>query len=94
MPDELIVEPGTLLAAWPDLMDPSFMHSVVAMCQHSADGACGVVVNRVTELTIGDLLPDHPLLGGLAFPVHLGGTDLCGIPSSNRSRCMPSHWSK
>lgn len=73
MPDDLLVEPGTLLAAWPDLMDPNFMHSVVAMCQHSSDGAYGMVVNRVTELSIGDLLPDHPMLGGLAFPVHLGG---------------------
>jgi putative transcriptional regulator len=73
MADDLLVEPGTLLAAWPDLMDPNFMHSVVAICQHSEEGAYGVVVNRLTELEIGDLLPGHHLLGGLAFPVYLGG---------------------
>ncbi len=73
MSDELLVGPGTLLAAWPDLMDPNFMHSVVAICQHSEEGAYGVVVNRATELTIRDLLPDHPVLGRLDHPVHLGG---------------------
>ena len=73
MSDELLVESGTLLAAWPDLMDPNFMHSVVAMCQHTEDGAYGIVVNRSTELTVRDLLTDHPVLGTLDFPVYLGG---------------------
>jgi putative transcriptional regulator len=69
----LRVEAGTLLAAFPDMLDPNFMHSVVLMCQHDAQGAHGVVVNRRTELTAGELFPDHPTLGGSAFPVHLGG---------------------
>ena len=73
MSDELLVGPGTLLAAWPDLMDPNFMHSVVVICQHSAEGAYGVVVNRGTELQVHDLLPDHPVLGDLDYPVFLGG---------------------
>ncbi|MEW6073860.1 MAG: YqgE/AlgH family protein [Planctomycetota bacterium] len=73
MTDELLVGAGTLLAAWPDLLDPNFMHSVVAICQHSTEGAYGVVVNRATKLKIRDLLSDHPVLGGLDFPVHLGG---------------------
>ena len=67
------VEPGTLLAAWPDLMDPNFMHSVVLLCQHDSDGAYGLVTNRQTELVVGDLLSEHPLLGSSDFPVHLGG---------------------
>ena len=70
---ELSVAPGTLLAAWPDLRDPNFMHSVVLMCQHGESGAYGLVVNRPTELTVADLFPEHALLGELAFPVHLGG---------------------
>lgn len=70
---QLFVEPGTLLAAWPDLMDPNFMHSVLLMCQHSAEGAYGLVINRPLEIGIGELLPEHPALAGSEFPVHLGG---------------------
>jgi len=73
MSDELLVVPGTLLAAWPDMLDPNFMHGVVVMCQHSEEGAYGLVVNRETTLSVSDLLPEHPLLGSSDFPVHLGG---------------------
>jgi putative transcriptional regulator len=73
MARDLRVDPGTLLAAWPDLLDPNFMHGVVLICQHSEQGAYGLVVNRPTEFELSDLLPDHPLLGSSSFPVHLGG---------------------
>jgi putative transcriptional regulator len=65
--------PGSLLAASPDLLDPNFMHAVVLMCQHADEGAYGLVVNRPAEVTIDTLLPDHPVLGGVPFPVHAGG---------------------
>ena len=70
---ELRVETGTLLAAWPDLQDPNFMHSVLLMCQHSDEGAHGFVVNRPANLVLGTLMPEHPILGASDFPVHLGG---------------------
>ncbi len=70
---ELLAQPGTLLAAWPDLRDPNFRHAVLLMCQHSDAGAFGLVVNRATSMTVKDLLPDHPLLKQSAFRVHLGG---------------------
>lgn len=76
MTEELKVVPGTMLASWPDLVDPNFMHSVVLMCQHSDEGAYGLVVNRPTGVTLADLFPDHPAAdpeAGAAFPVHLGG---------------------
>jgi putative transcriptional regulator len=73
MAGELRVEAGTLLAAFPDMLDPNFMHSVVLICQHSDQGAYGVVTNRATELVIRKLLPDHPVLGQSDFPVFLGG---------------------
>jgi len=69
----LRVEGGTLLAAWPDMLDPNFMHSVVLVCQHSDEGAYGLVTNRSTELTMGELVPEHELLKDSDFPVHLGG---------------------
>jgi putative transcriptional regulator len=73
MASELRVEAGTLLAAWPDMLDPNFMHTVVLVCQHSEQGAYGLVTNRSTKFKVKDLLPDHPTLGGSSFPVHLGG---------------------
>jgi putative transcriptional regulator len=73
MTQELRVEGGSLLAAWPDLLDPNFMHSVVLVCQHSDEGAYGLVTNRPTQFKLGELLPEHELLGTSEFPVHLGG---------------------
>ena len=73
MSSDLRVEAGTLLAAWPDLMDPNFMHSVVYMCHHSDVGAHGYVTNRASDLTLADLFPNEPFLQGSDFPVHIGG---------------------
>lgn len=70
---ELQTEPGSLIAAAPDLLDPNFMHAVVLMCQHSEQGAYGLVVNRPAALTVDLLLPEHPLLSNAHFPVHAGG---------------------
>jgi putative transcriptional regulator len=73
MARELRVEAGTLLAAFPDMLDPNFMHTVVLVCQHSEQGAYGVVTNRRTKFAVRELLPDHPTIGQSSFPVHLGG---------------------
>lgn len=55
---------GKLLIAEPFLSDPNFARSVILLCEHSEDGSVGFVLNRSTELTLGDLLPDlyTPLL--------------------------------
>ena len=73
MSEALRAEAGSLLAAWPDMLDPNFMHSVVVVCQHSTSGAYGLVTNRRTDLVVRDLFSEHPLLGQSDFPVHLGG---------------------
>jgi putative transcriptional regulator len=38
---------GQLLVATPELDDPNFSHALVYMVQHDANGAMGVVINRV-----------------------------------------------
>lgn len=55
---------GKLLIAEPFLSDPNFARSVILLCEHSEDGSVGFILNRSTELTLGDLLPDlyTPLL--------------------------------
>ena len=70
---QLHAAPGTLLAASPDMLDPNFMHTVVLMARHTEEGAYGLVVNREAGLTVAELFPDHPHLGGSRFPVHWGG---------------------
>ncbi|MGN7726014.1 YqgE/AlgH family protein [Luteimonas sp. 22616] len=69
-----------LLIALPSLADPNFARSVALICQHDEDGAMGVVVNRPSEYTLGDVfeqmgietgdaaLGEQPVLAG--GPVH------------------------
>ncbi len=45
-----------LLIALPTLADPHFARSVTLICQHDADGAMGVVVNRDSDYTLGEVL--------------------------------------
>jgi putative transcriptional regulator len=48
---------GQLLIAMPQMTDPRFEHSVVFMCAHNADGAMGLVVNKLVDaLSFTDLL--------------------------------------
>ena len=45
-----------LLIASPALSDPNFARSVTLICQHDDDGAMGVIVNRASEYTLGEVL--------------------------------------
>jgi putative transcriptional regulator len=49
---------GRLLVATPGLTDPNFERSVVLLVSHDSTGALGVVLNRATEVTVSDVLPD------------------------------------
>jgi putative transcriptional regulator len=53
-----------LLVALPSLADPHFARSVVLLCQHDADGAMGIVVNRASEYRLGEVLSQIGLEGG------------------------------
>lgn len=44
------------LIAMPALEDPNFHRSVTLICQHDAHGAMGIVINRVADCTVGELL--------------------------------------
>jgi len=45
-----------LLIALPSLADPNFARAVALVCQHDADGAMGLVINRPSEYTLGEVL--------------------------------------
>jgi putative transcriptional regulator len=70
---DLRVDPGILLAASPDLLDPNFMHAVVLMGEHSEQGAYGLVVNRRSSHVTKDVLSDALGLGRLEVPLWIGG---------------------
>jgi putative transcriptional regulator len=54
MEDSLV---GQLLLASPSLRDPNFERSVVLIGVHSDEGAMGVVLNRPSEVTVGEAAP-------------------------------------
>jgi len=43
------------LIAMPALGDPNFDHTVTYICEHNADGALGLVVNRPTGMQLSDI---------------------------------------
>ena len=56
------------LIAMPAMADPHFAHTLTFVCEHNADGALGIVVNRPIEMTLSTLfeqieveLPDAAL---------------------------------
>jgi len=66
-----------LLIAMPGMLDPNFSSTVTLICEHNAEGALGIVINRPTSLTLGGLLeqldvPD-PLPEAASRPVFDGG---------------------
>jgi putative transcriptional regulator len=44
-----------LLIAMPTLDDPNFAHSVTLICEHTAKGALGIVINRPLKMSLGDI---------------------------------------
>jgi putative transcriptional regulator len=65
---------GKLLIASPHLLDPNFAQTVVLMVQHTEDGALGVVLNRPSDSTLGQVwneLLERPCESH--DPIFLGG---------------------
>jgi putative transcriptional regulator len=48
---------GQFLVAAPTLTDPNFARTVVLICEHSEEGALGVVLNRPAEVSVGEAAP-------------------------------------
>lgn len=70
---------GQLLIAMPAMRDPRFARAVIYICVHNAEGAIGLVVNRlVGSIEFGDLIEQLDMtLGEFEIvanpPVHFGG---------------------
>lgn len=44
------------LIAMPAMADPNFVHSVIYICEHSPEGAMGIVINLPLNIQLGDVL--------------------------------------
>jgi putative transcriptional regulator len=76
MPDSVNLTHHFLIAM-PAMADPHFANSLTYVCEHSKDGALGIVVNKPIDMTLSALFEqiEIPLasegVGGQ--PVHFGG---------------------
>jgi putative transcriptional regulator len=64
---------GQLLIAGATLPDPNFARTVVLICEHSEEGALGVVLNRPGDLVVGDVAPELAELTGEDAVIGSGG---------------------
>lgn len=65
------------LIAMPSLADPNFVGSVTYICDHTPEGAMGIIINRPTELTLADVFRQLEITASdervLPEPVFFGG---------------------
>lgn len=66
-----------LLIAMPGMPDPNFSSTVTLICEHNAEGALGIVINRPMSLKLGGLLEQldvkEPSAVAASLPVYDGG---------------------
>lgn len=65
------------LIAMPGLADPNFSRTVTYICEHNAQGAMGIVVNRPINLHLGEMLDQLQIpassVDARELPIYLGG---------------------
>jgi putative transcriptional regulator len=68
---------GQFLMAMPGLVDPNFQQTVTCICEHNAEGAMGLVINRIHHsLTAKDIFEELNIdcsPQADRIPIHLGG---------------------
>lgn len=64
---------GKLLVASPAISDPNFRRTVVLLAEHSEQGAMGIVLDRVSEATVGEVVEGLAWLTGEDAAVFVGG---------------------
>jgi putative transcriptional regulator len=64
---------GQLLVAGPGLLDPNFWRTVVLIIEHTEEGALGLVLNRPSETSVGEAVPQLSELLDPAQDLFIGG---------------------
>jgi len=66
--------PGRLLVATPTIAEPTFFRTVILLLEHDdATGSLGVVLNRPSELTVADTVPEWAGSATAPGVIHAGG---------------------
>jgi len=75
--NEIIYLNNQFIIAMPNLTDPNFSHTVTYLCQHSKEGALGIVINRPTTMKLGEIFNQMDIVvtsdSARAAPVFAGG---------------------
>ncbi len=61
------------MIAGPGLVDPNFWRTVVLVVEHTEEGALGLVLNRPSETTVGEAVPQLEELVDPDEPLYVGG---------------------
>lgn len=69
------MKPGFLIAS-PQMRDPYFEKAVVLLCQCDDEGALGMVINRESSISIGDVMREV----NVALPAHAESMSWWGGP--------------
>jgi putative transcriptional regulator len=64
---------GKLILAGPMLKDPNFDRAVVLITEHTDEGAMGLILNRPSETTVDEAVPDLAWVAGAEELVYVGG---------------------
>ena len=64
---------GKLLIASPAIFDPNFRRTVVFITAHTDDGAVGLILNRRSDATVGDAVPQLATVTDVDDSVFVGG---------------------
>lgn len=91
---------GYFLISESNMPDPNFFQTVVLVLEHNHEGAFGLVVNRRSHLTLGDIMPRFNTDRGHSTPIYVGGpvqqeylfslhSDIPGLQSESASSPIP-----
>ena len=69
----LVPEKGIFLVATARMQDPRFRRSVVLLLEHGEEGTLGLIVNKVTEISLEQVLPDLEDSGEESSQLFFGG---------------------
>jgi putative transcriptional regulator len=65
------------IIAMPGLIEPIFHHTVTYLCQHTKEGALGIVINRSADMKLGEIFKQMDIqvssLAAAETPVFSGG---------------------
>lgn len=61
------------MIAGPTLLDPNFWRTVVLVVEHTEEGALGLVLNRPSETSVGEAVPQLAELVDLDDRLYIGG---------------------